>query len=162
MSLHQRYQSRTSLFHMLPPMLYNPRKLIMFLPMRIVISRSKTYTRKPSSKRNCQPYGSSRCLRTGEGRYSLQMQSQPNIMSAKTITNQNPHNTCDQDGLTKEKNGANFGANSLSAMMDRQPFNSSQEDFKQGKWLKEQRQPHARRHRTSDPRIRNEKQKLQQ
>lgn len=83
-------------------------------------------------------------------------------MSAKTITNQNPHNTCDQDGLTKEKNGANFGANSLSAMMDRQPFNSSQEDFKQGKWLKEQRQPHARRHGTSDPRIRNEKQKLQQ
>lgn len=36
MSLHRRYQSRTSLFHMLPPMLYNPRKLIMFLPMRIV------------------------------------------------------------------------------------------------------------------------------
>lgn len=101
------------------------------------ISRSKTYSRKPSSKRNCQLYESSRGLQTGEGRYSLQMQSQPNIMLAKTITNQNPHDICDQDGLTKEKNGANFGANSLSAMMDRQPFNFSHEDFKQGKWLKE-------------------------
>lgn len=106
MSQHRRYQSRTLRFHMLPPMLYNPRvSLSSFTNANRYISRSKNVHPKTIFK---QAQSSAIRIRrrvvvqAREDRYSLQMQSQPNIQVSKNH-HQNPPNICDQNDLQRRR-----------------------------------------------------------